>query len=91
MMSEGHFSWQVQHLVMLECHFLWQARAFGDVGVSFFVAGAAFGDVGVSLFVAGAAFGEILRDSRSAKCCIFSYKMRLQSATSNLGERVGAR
>ena len=43
-----------------------------------FVAGAAFGGVGLSLFLAGATFGEILIDSRSAKCCIFPYKMRLQ-------------
>ena len=21
-----HFSWQAQHLVILECHFLWQAQ-----------------------------------------------------------------
>ena len=42
------------------------------------MAGAVFGVVGVSLFVAGAALGEILRDSRSAKCCIFLYKMRLR-------------
>ena len=41
------------------------------------MAGTVFGDVGVSLFVAGAALGEILRDSRSAKCWIFPYKMRL--------------
>ena len=63
--------------------------AFGDVAVSFFVAGAAFGDVAVSLFLAGAAFGDIWVDSRSAKRCNFHYKMRLQSATSNLGERAG--
>ena len=75
---------------------------FGDVGVSLCVAGAAFGDVGVSLFVAsgdvavslfvaGAAFGEIWIDSRSAKCCNFQCKMRLQSAKSHLGEQAGAR
>ena len=39
------------------------------------MAGAVFGEVGVSLFVAGAAFGDILGDSRSAKCCIFQYKI----------------
>ena len=65
--------------------------AFRDVAMSFFVAGAAFGDVAVSLFVAGEAFGEIWVDSRSAKCFNFQYKMRLQSAKSNLGERAGAR
>ena len=25
-MSECHFSWQAQHLVMSECHFSWQAQ-----------------------------------------------------------------
>ena len=64
---------------------------FGDLGVSLLVAGAALGDVGVSLFVAGTAFGEKWIDSRSAKCCNFQYKMRLQSAKSNLGEWAGAR
>ena len=39
------------------------------------MAGAVFGEVGVLLFVAGAALGEILIDSRSAKCCIFPYKI----------------
>ena len=48
---------------------------FGEVQVSLFVAGAVFGEVQVSLFVAGAVFGEIWNDSRSAKCCIFQYKM----------------
>ena len=37
--------------------------------------GAVFGEVGVWLFVAGAALGDILGDSRSAKCCIFQYKI----------------
>ena len=55
------------------------------------MAGAVFGDLAVSLSVAGAVFGEIGVDSRSAKCCNFQYKMRLQSAKSNLGERAGAR
>ena len=48
---------------------------FGEVQVSLFVAGAVFGEVQESLFVAGAVFGEIWNDSRSAKCCIFQYKM----------------
>ena len=39
------------------------------------MAGAVFGDVELSLFVAGAVFGEIWNDSRSAKCCIFQYKV----------------
>ena len=50
-----------------------------------------FGEVGVSLFVAGAAFRDILIDSRSAKCCIFPYKMRLQDAKSKVSEAAGAR
>ena len=63
---------------------------FGDLAVSLLGAGAAFGYVGVRLFVAGVASGEMWVDSRSAKCCNFQYKMRLQSAKSNLGERVSA-
>ena len=58
---------------------------------SFCVAGAVFGEVGVWLFVAGAAFRAILGDSRSAKCCIFQYKMRLQDGTSKVSEAAGAR
>ena len=76
------------------------ARAvFGEVQMSLFVAGALFGEVQVSLFVAravldevqlslfaaGAVFCEIWDDSRSAKCCIFPYKMLMTSAKSNLG------
>ena len=59
----------------------------------FFVAGSVlFGEVGVSLFVAGAAFPEILGDnSRSAKCCIFPYKMRLRVGTGKVSEAGGAR
>ena len=57
------------------------------------MAGAVFGEVGVLLvlFVAGAAFREILGDSRSAKRCIFPYKMRLQDWTSKVSEAAGAR
>ena len=54
-----------------------------------FVAGAVFGEVQVSLFVAGAVFGEIWNDSRSAKCCMFQYKMLVASAKSNLGREAG--
>ena len=39
------------------------------------------------LFVAGAVFGESLVDSWSAKCWIFPYKMRLQSAKTKLSGR----
>ena len=56
----------------------------GEVQVSLFVAGAVLGEVQVSLCVAGAVFGEIWKDSRSAKCCIFQYKMLVRSAKSNL-------
>ena len=58
---------------------------------SFCVAGAVFGEVGVSLFFAGAALREIWIDRRSAKCCIFPYKMRLQDGTSKVSEAAGAR
>ena len=63
--------------------------AFGEVELSLFVAGAVFGEVDVSLFVAGAVFGEIWNGSRSAKCCIFQYKMVVVSAKSNLGCAAG--
>ena len=49
------------------------------------MAGAVFGEVEVSLFVAGAVFGEIWNDSRSAKFCIFQYKMLVVGVKSNLG------
>ena len=55
----------------------------------FAMAGAVFGDVELSLFVAGAAFGEIWNDSRSAKCCIFQYKMPVVGVKSNLGCEAG--
>ena len=53
------------------------------------MAGAVFGEVEVSLFVAGAVFGEIWNDSRSAKCCIFQYKMLVVGVKSNLGCEAG--
>ena len=52
--------------------------------VLLFVAGAVLGAGQVLLFVAGAVLGEIWKDSRSAKCCIFQYKMLVLSAKSNL-------
>ena len=61
----------------------------GEVQVSLFVAGAVFGEVRVSLFVAGAVFGEIWNDSRSAKCCIFQYKMLVLGVKGNLGCEAG--
>ena len=53
------------------------------------MAGAVFGEVQVLLFVAGAVFGEIWNDSRSAKCCIFQYKMLGVGVKSNLGCEAG--
>ena len=53
------------------------------------MAGAVFGEVEVSLFVAGAVCGEIWNDSRSAKCCIFQYKMLVVGVKSNLGCEAG--
>ena len=53
------------------------------------MAGALFGEVEVSLFVAGAVFGEIWNDSRSAKCCIFQYKMLVVGVKSSLGCEAG--
>ena len=40
---------------------------------------------------AAAAFRAILGDSRSAKTCICSYKMRLHDGTSQVSEAAGAR
>ena len=48
------------------------------------MAGAVLGEGPVSLFVAGAVLGEFWKDKRSAKCCIFQYKMLILSAKSNL-------
>ena len=62
---------------------------FGEVQVSLFVAGAVFGEVQVSFFVAGAVFGEIWNDRRSAKCCIFQYKMLVVGMKGNLGCEAG--
>ena len=53
------------------------------------MAGAVFGEVRASLFVAGAVFGEIWNDSRSAKCCIFQYKMLVVGVKGNLGCEAG--
>ena len=79
---EIHFAWQAQYLLRFEVDFACSAhskwRFICDADQSwdaFCVAGAVFGEVGVWLFVAGAAFGDILGDSRSAKCCIFQYKI----------------
>ena len=55
------------------------------------MAGAAFGEVEALFFVAGATLREIWIDSRSPKCCIFPYKMRLQDGTSKVSEAASAR
>ena len=57
--------------------------------MSLLLPGALCGEVQLSLFVAGALFGELWNDSRSAKCCIFPYKMLVVSAKSNLGCAAG--
>ena len=62
---------------------------FGEDELSLFVAGAVFGEVELSLFVVGAIFRGIWHDSRSAKCCIFQYKMLVVRAKSNLGCAAG--
>ena len=59
-----------------EIHFAWQAQYLVNLDCH---------------FSWQAAFGEILGDSRSAKCCIFQYKMRLQDGTSKVSEVAGAR
>ena len=41
--------------------------------------------------MAGVAFRAILGDSRSAKCCIFPYKMRFPDGMSKVSEAAGAR
>ena len=49
-------------------------------------------EVQVSLLVAGAVFGEIWNDTRSAKCCIFQYKLLavgVKSIQYNLGCEAG--
>ena len=57
---------------------------FGEAQVSHFVADTVLGEAQVSLFVAGTVLGEIWKDSRSATCCIFLYKVLVVSAKSNL-------
>ena len=69
----------------VQVSFFVAGAVFGEVQVSLFVAGAVFGEVQVSLFMAGAVFGEIWTDSRSAKCCIFQYKMLVVGVKSHLG------
>ena len=95
---ESHFSLQAQYLVKLDddswCSAHCTGRFMSDKdqsSKSFLLAGAVLGEGGVSLFVAGTALREILIDSRSAKCCIFPYKMRLQDGTSKVSEAAGAR
>ena len=54
-----------------DIHFSWQAQYLVKFKCHF--------------FGAGAVFGEIWNDSRSAKCCIFQYKMLVVGVKSNLG------
>ena len=75
----------VSYVTRIACESFCVAGAvLGEVEVSLFVVGAVLGEGQVSLFVAGAVLGEIWKDSRSAKCCIFQYKMLVRSAKSNL-------
>ena len=74
--DSSQFSWQAQHLAMLQCHFSWQAQYLVMSECHF-----------SSLFVAGAVCGEIWIDSRGTKCCNFRYKTRCRGGKSNLGER----
>ena len=48
------------------------------------MAGTVLGEGPMSFFVTGAVLGEIWKDSRSGKCCIFQYKMLVESAKGNL-------
>ena len=85
-LGEAQVSLFVAGAVLGECQVsLFVAGAIlGEVQGSLFVVGAVLGGGQVSLFVAGAVLGEIWKDSRSAKCCIFQYKMLVRSAKSNL-------
>ena len=73
----------------VQMSFFVAGAVLGEVQVSLFVAGAVLGEAQVSHFVAGTVLGEIWKDSRSAKCCIFQYKMLVRSAKSNLGCAAG--
>ena len=90
--------WQAQCLWSLNgdscCSAHWKWRFICDADHScdaFCVAGAIFGEVAGGLFVAGAGFRDILGDSRTAKYCIFSYKMRREDGRSQVSEAAGAR
>ena len=89
-----HFSWQAQNQVSLfvagavlgedQVSLFTAGAILAEDQVPLFVATAVLGEDQVSLFVAGAVLGEIWKDSRSAKRCIFQYKMLVRSAKSNL-------
>ena len=96
-LGEGHVSFFVAGAVYLVSLFVAGAilgegqvslfvtgAVLGEGQVSLFLAGAVLGEGPVSLFVAGEVFGEFWKDSRSGKCCIFQYKMLVESAKSNL-------
>ena len=59
------------------------------MGVTFRGRRSILGEVEASRFVAGAVFGEIWNDSRSAKCCIFQYKMLVVGVKSCLSCEAG--
>ena len=85
-LAEAQVSLFVAGAILGEGHVsLFMAGAvLGEGQVSLFMAGAVLGEGQVSLFVAGAVLGEIWKGSRSAKCCIFQYKMLVLSAKSSL-------
>ena len=70
-----HFSWQAQHLGMLECHLSWRAQYL--VKLQF------------QLLVAGAAFGKIWIDSLVANVFCIQDACHVLSAKSNLSGRAG--
>ena len=72
-----HFSCQAQ------CHFSWRAQYVVMLECHF--------SWQAQHLVMWECLWKFGVDSRGAKCCNFHYKMRLQSAKSNLGERAGAR
>ena len=69
--------WQAQYLVKFKCHILWQAQYLVKLKCRILWQAQ-------YLVMAGAVLGETWKDSRSAKRCIFQYKMLVLSAKSNL-------
>ena len=76
-------------VVKVECEFV-AGAIFGQGGLWLFVAGAVFALLKVECDISWQVqlvFPKISGDSRSAKCCIFSYTMRLEDATSQSPKR----